>query len=295
MILKTALLALLPLILTIISFAFTVLTTVSKDWAHQNHFDGTLATSNWTTPLYTLWRSPFYVCSPSAVYTNGTAASNSTINQTKNSINSVNLSLKNELKDLIWTVNCARFPPKGFAKTSCESNVKTNISAADARFGDDRQCQQIHMAGGLAIAASVFVGIALLAMLVLCGFALAASPNATATSALSITVIILLLLGAGTMFIAQFYGVLGLVQSALPNGNFAADGRRPSAAGPWVQGKASVIYGSVGWFGAVCAAGVVTAVFGMGRGIGATAASTGTSSSGGLWSKKGGRVESREY
>ena len=261
--LTNALLALIPLILTIISFAFTVVTTVNPDWAHQDHFDGTIARSNWTEPLYTLYRSPFIVCSPSAVHENGTAAAASTVSQTGSRVNPVDDDLDVQLQNLTWTVSCARFGPMGTGKRSCETNVGTNVSASDARFGDDRQCQQIHMAGSLSIASSVFIGIGLLTMLVLFALSLAASPNGTATIALSVTTVILLLLGSGAMFIAQFYGVLGLIQSALPNGNFAADGPLPSAAGPWVQGKASVVYGSLSWFGGFLAAGVVTSMFGV--------------------------------
>ncbi len=289
--LTNVLLALLPLLLTIISFAFTVVTAVNRDWAHQDHFDGTVARRNWTNPLYTLYRSPFIVCSPSAVYKNGTAVANSTISQTGNHIDPVDDNLDQQLHNLTWTVSCARFGPMGSGKRSCETNVGTNISASDARFGDDRQCQQIHMAGSLSIASNVFIGMGLLTMLVLFGFGLAASPNGIVNNALSIATVILLLLGAATMFIAQFYGVLGLVQSATPNGNFAADGPIPSAAGPWVQGKASVIYGSLSWFGGALAAGVVTVVFGVSRGASASTAS----SSGGLWSGKGSRPEAREY
>lgn len=282
-------LALLPLLLTIISFSFTVVTTVHKDWAHQDHFDGTIARRNWTEPLYTLWRSPFIVCSPSAVYQNGTSVTSSTILQTGNRIDPVDNDLDQQLRDLTWTVACARFGLIGTGKRSCETNVGTNISASDARFGDDRQCQQIHMAGSLSIASSVFIGIGLLTMLVLFGVSLiAASPNGMINNALSITTVILLLLGSGAMFIAQFYGVLGLIQSAVPNGNYAADGALPSAAGPWVQGKASVIYGSLSWFGGLLAAGVVTAVFGVSRGASGITSSSADHSRG-LWRGKGSR------
>lgn len=288
------LLALFCLILTIISFAFTVVTTITRDWAHQDHFDGTVARSNWTEPLYTLYRSPFIVCSPSAVYENGTLAANSTIDETGNQIDPVSDNLDQLLQNLTWTVSCARFGPMGLGKRSCETNVGTNISASDARFGDERQCQQIHMAGSLSIASSVFIGISLLTMLVLFGISLATGRSGTARMALSITTIILLLLGSTTMFIAQFYGLLGLVQSAIPNGNYAADGPLPSAAGPWIQGKSSVIYGSLSWFGGVLAAGVVAAVMGASRREPAATTSR-ESRSGGFWGRKGLRTKSREY
>lgn len=56
------------------------------------------------------------------------------------------------------------------------------------------------------------------------------------------------------LFIAQFYGVEGLVQSALPNGDYTIDQAISASSGPWIQGKASVIYASIGWFAAVLAA-----------------------------------------
>jgi hypothetical protein len=293
--LSNILLSLIPLILIIISFSFTVVTTINPDWAHQDHFDGTIARRNWTEPLYTLYRSPFIVCSPSAVYENGTAATSSTISQTGSRVNPVDDDLDQRLRNLTWTVSCARFGPIGTGKRSCETNVGTNISATDARFGDDRQCQQIHMAGSLSIASSVFIGISLLTMLVLFGLSLAASSNSTISTTLSITTVMLLLLGAASMFIAQFYGVLGLIQSAVPNGNYAADGSLPSAAGPWVQGKASVIYGSLSWLGGALAAGVVTAIFGVSRGASTARDSSSGGGGGGLWSGKGSRSEAAEY
>lgn len=54
--------------------------------------------------------------------------------------------------------------------------------------------------------------------------------------------------------------MLGLVQSAFPNGNYITNVPNAGNSGPWVQGKASVIYASVGWFaGCLAVAGVVGA------------------------------------
>ena len=59
------LLAIVPLILTILSFIFTVLSTTSKQWAYQDFYaeDGVVVSlDQQITPLWTIYRSPFWTC-----------------------------------------------------------------------------------------------------------------------------------------------------------------------------------------------------------------------------------------
>jgi hypothetical protein len=251
----SAILALLPVALAIVSFVLTVLAVTDKDWAHQNTYDGqNIPISQWTTPLYTLYRSPFWTCSPVTSSANTTAGLNTT-----------------------HTITCARFNP---GQGACEGLVGTNISDTNARYGDDRMCQQVDLAGNLAIAAAVFVGVAMLVLFALAALTIpklfsgststtsssgqaSAAPTITLTTGLSASVIGLFLGGAAMLVLAQFYGLEGLVQSAMPNADFASDGNLPTSVGPWVQGKASLVYASVGWLAAVLAAGAVFVVWGV--------------------------------
>jgi hypothetical protein len=130
------------------------------------------------------------------------------------------------------------------------------------------------MAASLLVSSSVFSGLSLLSILVLSVLSIlspathqskrhhreaGAAPSTTHTL-LSSWTIFCLLVSAGLLFIAQFYGVLGLVQSAFPNGNYITNVPLASNSGPWVQGKANTIYASIGWFAGVLAvAGVVGA------------------------------------
>src|SRR5437016_3428477 len=69
----TTIFSVFPAVLTVISFAFTTLTTVNRDWAHQSHYTTTDASVwNKSNIAYTVYRSPFYACSPAAHYTNNT-------------------------------------------------------------------------------------------------------------------------------------------------------------------------------------------------------------------------------
>lgn len=167
-------------------------------------------------------------------------------------------------------------------KTSCEGLVGTNLSDMDARYGDDRMCQQIHMAGSLAIGSSVFVGFSLLALLVLVPLSIMSSNSGSAvTKGISLFAILMLLISAALLFLAQFYGVLGLVQSQIPNADFATDGNLPHSVGPWVQGIASIRYASTGWFAAILAAGCCAGVWGVARSASSGVASgTGTGANG---------------
>ena len=65
------------------------------------------------------------------------------------------------------------------------------------------------------------------------------------------------------LMLAQFYGYMGLIQDAQPNGEFALTDSLPNNVGPWVQGIASLIYASVGWLAALLAAGGVCMVWGV--------------------------------
>ncbi|ORY08605.1 hypothetical protein BCR34DRAFT_616332 [Clohesyomyces aquaticus] len=124
------------------SFVFMILSIISRDWARQNHYDPSLDQLAWKAPIFANFRSPFVVCSPK--FTGPDIRNATTISLT-----------------------CLRYRPYGFGKTSCETVFATQSYQA-AVTGDERLCQQIHCAGNLMIASSVFSGISLVLMLAMC-------------------------------------------------------------------------------------------------------------------------------
>src|SRR2546423_10020738 len=159
----STILSLIPAILTIISFAFTVLTITNGDWAHQPHYTDA-SPLNWDQKhtAYAISRGPFTVCSPFATYTNGTPVADNFF-QLLNAGSDAAVAAVTSHQIVIKT-HCDRFKPYGAGKTSCET-FAGGATSTDGRLGDDRMCQQVHMAGNLAIAASVFSGLALPTML----------------------------------------------------------------------------------------------------------------------------------
>lgn len=243
-------LTVISIVFSVISFILTVVAVTNKDWAHQNTYDGqNIPISQWTTPLYTIYRSPFWTCSPVTLSTTNDATTNIT-----------------------YTISCVRFGPNG---GSCLGLVGTGINDTDARYGDDRMCQQIKLAGDMAVASSVFVGVGMLilfALAILTIVKLSAATTSSSTQspvaaavgpALSLAVILFLVIGAALLVLAQFYGIEGLIQSAMPNADFASDGNLPTSVGPWVQGKASLVYASVGWLATLLTAYSVFVVWGV--------------------------------
>jgi hypothetical protein len=152
--------------------------------------------------------------------------------------------------------------------------VGTNLTNGqdNPAYGDPRQCQQVHMAASLAVASSVFSGLALLSVLALVPLSIlrpltrrhghGINPSG-ALQLFNAWTIFCLLVSAAMLVLAQFYGILGLVQSAFPNGDFIITTNIGANYGPWMQGKAVVVYASVGWFAGLLAAGWNFMVWGL--------------------------------
>jgi hypothetical protein len=262
----------LALVLATLAFAFIITSTTSNDWARQNHYNSTLDQRNWSAPLYATYRSPFTICKLNT-------AANSSTPENK------------------YPLSCVQYRPYGFASTSCESVFATQ-SYRDARSGDERLCQQVHFAGNLSIASTVFIGIA---FLVTCGlFAASALPRGRrrdeappvisddgkeaderpahassyssrvpkSTSAFAnVLLITSLAIGACCALLAQFYGLLAFIMSAPDQGAFAlARGNAPNPTldnshGPWIQGRAMNAYLTLAWVCSVFAAGIAGATW----------------------------------
>jgi hypothetical protein len=247
-----------PLICGILGFAFIITTFVSRDWVRQSYFPPELQPLDWKTPLFTIYRSPFVLCSANPSKTGS--------NQTT------------------YDVVCTRYKVAGRGQTACQTPNETDSYSAIT--GDWRMCQQIHFSGNLVLAALVFICIAFALLLVLSYFfifrAAGSSRKHAETEGQSTTAtqapcqppavvfgayLLLTFLAVTAMcaFLSQCYGVLGLVQSQPDNGAWASASLgtvQDSQTGdlhhaPWIQGNALTIYLSLGWFFSIIAAGAI--------------------------------------
>lgn len=122
--------ALAPLALATIAIAFAIQATLDKDWAQRDIFNGggTDSEFDWTAAFVntTEYRSPFILCG----YVQN------------------NLTLSRMDQDNTYTYTCKRYAAYGQGNTSCES-LNVTGSRLDARYGDQRLCQQIHWTGNV--------------------------------------------------------------------------------------------------------------------------------------------------
>jgi hypothetical protein len=159
------------LVFSLLSFVFSLVAITSKEWAVQQTFNSTITSpKNWTKPIFTLYRSPFQICSAKAnktiVSTNTTIANNATDpdgssseNQGDDTGNSTVIVVNQTIYH--WNLSCHYYRPFGFDRTSCELEVATQDDQAD-NVGDSRLCQQIHLAGNFSIASTVFMSLGFL-------------------------------------------------------------------------------------------------------------------------------------
>ncbi|KEF54960.1 uncharacterized protein A1O9_08612 [Exophiala aquamarina CBS 119918] len=259
-----ALSATLPLAFATLSLAFIITAFVSREWAKQDFFSPNLQITDWDpdNPLYTLYRSPFTVCTVEEIP--GTSGDG---------------------LDSTFDVSCERYRAYGRGKTSCELPSDTGTTSGPTN-GDARMCEQVHYAGNLIIAALAFSCLAFVLCVVLFLFSFityghrpapVSGANGGATTTASETkgrrgrraayatlrscFLCAAAVSAMATFLAQCFGILGLVQSqpdnglyaSFLNGNSVLDGDLSHA--PWVQGWALSVYATLGWLCAALAAG----------------------------------------
>lgn len=246
---------LLPPIFALVAFIFSVLTITSTQWTLRNNYDESLLVSQWKTPIYTLSRSPFAICSAVANVVNGTTS---------------------------YSISCQHFRPYGTGKTSCEALLVTQDDSA-ANTGDARLCQQIHFAGNFAIASTTFItmGFCLTGILLLGSLLTSFSSGAGETRGeradnelntagdriheskshfrghrhtfapyINLLAVTFLVIGAILGVISQFYGILGFIQSAPNNAEFAGAGSTDTSHGshgPWFEGPGLSRYCTLAW------------------------------------------------
>jgi len=255
-------------IFSLLSFIFSLLAITSKKWAVRDNFDPKLNPEDWKTPIYTLSRSPFSICTATLVDPSADPSQTSS-----------------------FRVQCSTFRPRGFNHTSCELAFATQSDTAPT-IGDARLCQQIHYAGDFFIASTTFIGLAFLVTLVLVVFTVSKWPQfvsdaqdpseegtqpeeqpsepASADQAQPVTsdppqrsvwvpwavllLLIFVFIGFITALIGQYYGILGLIQSLPNNADFASssagskdDVNTQGNHGPWYQGVGLSAYATCAW------------------------------------------------
>jgi hypothetical protein len=259
-----ALAALVPFVFSLLALVFSLLATTSPEWASRNQYPDNTDAISQTTPLYTLYRSPFQICTETIAVDNSNSPGNTNTTTVNGNDDSGDDQPPASL-NYTYTSSCTHFAVYGWNKTSCElpSVAASNLAP---QAGDARQCQQIHLAGNFQVASAVFLGTT-----IGLGFADGASPSGhrhhhheaehRRVPALSVAHMVVqqlffpfAVVGAGAALISQFYAILGLVQSAPNNADFASSQGNREHHDPWVQGKALSIYMSLSWFWALLAA-----------------------------------------
>jgi len=284
--------SLVPFIFALLAFIFSLLAITSHDWAIRNQYPNDTDSISQITPIYTLYRSPFQICTEAItadISTNITALNTTDSSEDDQPPPPINYT---------YTSSCYRYKAYGMGRTSCELASVTNSNYVP-QVGDRRQCQQIHYAGNYNIASTVFIGttfILVIIMVIVNFFSLDNTndsvttaesehavtvgesehhehhhhqPSSTAsTITLSLTHLILpfTIIGAATALISQYYAILGLIQSAPNNADFATSTGNREHHDPWVQGKALSVYMSLSWFWALLVAWAGWLVWGGGIG-----------------------------
>ncbi|KAF4343952.1 hypothetical protein FBEOM_2109 [Fusarium beomiforme] len=236
-------LPLVGLVFAIIAFVFSVLTITSREWAMRDNYDPDFSPQAWDKPIYTLYRSPFIIC-------------------TAKKVNSTNTD-----STPVHRVHCDHFKPFGHNKTSCELWNATGSDTAET-IGDQRLCQQIHLAGNYAIASTVFIGVGFLTTTALVSLSLLRSistrqhkhesdhrSNNKVMPILTLVTLAFLFVGFATAVISQFYAIMGFIVSLPNQSDFASsqgsggsnESDENGAHGPWYQGKALNLYATLAW------------------------------------------------
>jgi len=270
----------LPLLFGILSLSFVAVSFTSRDWVRQEYFPPQLQPLDWKDPLFTLYRSPFVLCgaNPSR---NGSEILRYDINcsrfsvsgrgktacQTPNETDAyssitgdwrmcqqVHLSGNLILAALVFvSVALATliglsivFIPR--AVRGGQAAVTTSNDAEEPTEGSSRGPQKVSSTTSPATGAATRQPLQSLAM-ILATYAL--------LIALSVTAV--------CVFLSQFYGILGLVQSQPDNGIWASlslGAVQDQQTGdlhhaPWIQGKVLTIYMSLAWLFSALAAGAI--------------------------------------
>jgi hypothetical protein len=272
---------LLAFVFAILALVFSLLAITSKAWAVRNNYNPLYPPKAQTSPIYTLYRSPFIVCGASKVVPSSSVSSASPAAAAMSSSS-------NPTPTATYDVTCTNYRPYGFNRTSCELQIAT-LSDNVPTVGDARLCQQIHYAGNFGITSTLFIGLGFLltGMLLVMTFLRTqkatknyhesalqeatevkeakATTHASASegshrpshlaSYLSFCLLLFFFIGFVTGILSQFYGVLGFMED-LPNQSDYASSTGSGASretnihgnhGPWYQGVGLSVYATCAW------------------------------------------------
>ncbi|KAM7207808.1 hypothetical protein V8F20_001850 [Naviculisporaceae sp. PSN 640] len=274
---KRAIAGILPFIFSLLAFTFSLLAVTSPEWAKRDQYPDNTDAISQSTPIYTLFRSPFQICIASGVPADEPSTSSSGNSTASSGEEEEPDNQPPPVVNLIYTTTCTHYQVYGLGKTSCElpnvvgSNLAQNV-------GDARQCQQIHLSANYHVASAVFLGVSMLATLILFTTNLSdSSKYASHSSSLEngngngnnhirhrhhfpkiLTILPtllnpLIITGVITALIAQFYAIQGLIQSAPNNGDWTTSQGNREHHDPWIQGKGLNVYLSLSWFWALLA------------------------------------------
>ncbi|KAF2269959.1 hypothetical protein CC78DRAFT_529115 [Lojkania enalia] len=233
----------------IVAFVFAILSITSKEWAVRDNFLPQDPPRDWKTPYYTLYRSPFQIC-------------------TARQAQDPESGDENPPPPL---VECIHYRPFGRNKTSCELEVVTQEDQS-ANVGDARLCQQIHYVGDFIIASTCFIGLGLITtgIMFLLTFLRTRerqrhSDNTRTATHINVALQLFFFIGFATGIISQFYAILAFIQSLPNQADFASSSGVGGSEetnvygnhGPWYQGKGLSVYVTCAW--AFAAAAGVTA------------------------------------
>jgi hypothetical protein len=281
----------LPALSSALSFAFIIAAVTSRDWVRRNYYDPLDDMKAWDKPLYRNYRSPFIVCSPSN--------EDGTNEQGNVTTTTVTLTCHRFRPFGFGDTSCETV----FATQDYESAVVGDQRMCQQVHYAGNLAITAAFFIGLALLLVIILAISS------AGYGLrprkssktssteegeaaavtaegqkehTATTNNNATSSLKVSksnlaptlnffAVLFASVGAVSALIAQFYGVIGLVQSNPDNGRWAgtagnaADPTLDNSHGPWLQGTALSVFVTLAWMFGAFAAGAAAAVWRLPR------------------------------
>jgi hypothetical protein len=273
----------------VLAFVFVLLGITSHKWAARDYYDSAVP-EDWTTPNFTLYRNPFSICTVTAntrITTDDQGISHSVLqsydhtcyNYKPFGIDRTSCELPSTLKKYLKIPDTLsnRTATRGDARLCQQIHYAGNFGISGTLF--------------VSLGSLMAMGLALLAAFKEFSGSEASSHSATGNwitrrrkkghadesvdetarrvtgrnhtrdrhvlvAHINLTTISFLCIGAILTLLSQFYGVIGLIQSAPNNSDFASSAYGTSSAedpnvagfhGPWYQSPGLSVYMTCGW------------------------------------------------
>lgn len=281
----------LPVVFGALSFAFILAAITSRDWARRNHYDPLADMKAWDKPIYHNYRSPFIVCSPSSEDGTNEEGNVTTTTVTLTCHRFRPFGFGDTSCETVFATQDYESAVVGDERLCQQVHYAGNLAITSAFFT------------GLALSLLIILAIAS------AGYGLqprksrkacsaeegeaaavtaegqkghaattkddakssVKAPKSSVAPILNFLAVLFASVGAVSAFIAQFYGVIGLVQSNPDNGRWAgtagnaADPTLDNAHGPWFQGTALSVFVTLAWIFGVLSSGAAAAVWRLPR------------------------------